>query len=594
MARTPLAHPAFPVVPWLLGRRRRRLGLVLALVLFAPARWLAATSPRHGRPGAAAGRARHGLERLGAAGAHRRRRQHRRRRPALAPGGPAAALHRRARALAAECCTPQPLSVRGQPRLAPAARARGRQRVAVAGQRCSPAWARPGTRCSSTATLRCHARASVRMGRRPALAVAGRAELMALRVASRLSTLRPMGSYRITLQGGAVPGLQLATLEGSLQLSGSGQWVGDRLRFAARPRPRPSAGRAGQPPEHHRPPQRRPLHHLHRLTVMTFRHTLAASSPACCWPAPAALHAQRASEPITLNFVNAEIEAVARTMAAITGRNIVVDPRVKGTITLSTERPVPPAAGLQPVRRHAAPVRLHRGRVRRPAEGGARGRRQAAGRRGVGRLAVGGNQIVTQIFRLNYENANNLVPILRPLISPNNTINVNPGNNSLVITDYADNLQRIGRIIAALDVSNATDVEVIRCRTRWRRTSRRWCSGWSTRRRRRRPAAGAGPGRHLVPHHRHRRAAQQLADRARGQPGAAEPGALLVARLDQPRDGRTQRQHLRGLPEATPRPPSWPRCCAPRWPAWHWRRRPAAARGGDRPVVPADAWSPAA
>jgi general secretion pathway protein D len=53
------------------------------------------------------------------------------------------------------------------------------------------------------------------------------------------------------------------------------------------------------------------------------------------------------------------------------------------------------------------------------------------------------------------------VPILRPLISPNNTINVNPGNNSLVITDYADNLQRIGRIISALDVSNATDVEVI-------------------------------------------------------------------------------------------------------------------------------------
>lgn len=51
--------------------------------------------------------------------------------------------------------------------------------------------------------------------------------------------------------------------------------------------------------------------------------------------------------------------------------------------------------------------------------------------------------------------------MLRPLISPNNTINVNPGNNSLVITDYADNLQRISRIIASTDVSNATDVEVI-------------------------------------------------------------------------------------------------------------------------------------
>jgi general secretion pathway protein D len=69
--------------------------------------------------------------------------------------------------------------------------------------------------------------------------------------------------------------------------------------------------------------------------------------------------------------------------------------------------------------------------------------------------------VVTQIFRLNHEQANNLLPVLRPLISPNNTINVNPGNNSLVITDYADNLQRMARIIASLDVSNAGEVEVI-------------------------------------------------------------------------------------------------------------------------------------
>jgi general secretion pathway protein D len=51
--------------------------------------------------------------------------------------------------------------------------------------------------------------------------------------------------------------------------------------------------------------------------------------------------------------------------------------------------------------------------------------------------------------------------VLRPLISPNNTINANPGNNTLVITDYADNLQRIGKIIAAMDTPAAGDVEVI-------------------------------------------------------------------------------------------------------------------------------------
>jgi general secretion pathway protein N len=64
------------------------------------------------------------------------------------------------------------------------------------------------------------------------LAVAGRAELRAQRISSRLSTLRPMGSYRVTVLGGPTPALQLETLEGALQLTGSGQWVGSRLRFS--------------------------------------------------------------------------------------------------------------------------------------------------------------------------------------------------------------------------------------------------------------------------------------------------------------------------------------------------------------------------
>jgi general secretion pathway protein N len=63
------------------------------------------------------------------------------------------------------------------------------------------------------------------------LAISGRAVLTAQRVSSRLSTLRPMGSYRITVLGGPTPGLRLETIEGALQLSGSGNWVGSRLRF---------------------------------------------------------------------------------------------------------------------------------------------------------------------------------------------------------------------------------------------------------------------------------------------------------------------------------------------------------------------------
>ena len=63
------------------------------------------------------------------------------------------------------------------------------------------------------------------------LGVEGSARLDAQGLSSRLSTLRPMGSYRLALQGSATPGFTLETLEGALQLSGAGQWVGGRLRF---------------------------------------------------------------------------------------------------------------------------------------------------------------------------------------------------------------------------------------------------------------------------------------------------------------------------------------------------------------------------
>ncbi|MET0311470.1 MAG: type II secretion system protein N [Burkholderiaceae bacterium] len=63
------------------------------------------------------------------------------------------------------------------------------------------------------------------------LAIAGSARLEAAQLSSRLSTLRPMGSYSITLNGGPVPTLQLQTLEGALRLTGSGGWAGTRFRF---------------------------------------------------------------------------------------------------------------------------------------------------------------------------------------------------------------------------------------------------------------------------------------------------------------------------------------------------------------------------
>jgi general secretion pathway protein N len=63
------------------------------------------------------------------------------------------------------------------------------------------------------------------------MVLSGQLQLDATDVASRLSTLKPMGSYRATLTGGNPTTLALETLNGSLQLTGSGQWVGNRLHF---------------------------------------------------------------------------------------------------------------------------------------------------------------------------------------------------------------------------------------------------------------------------------------------------------------------------------------------------------------------------
>ena len=171
--------------------------------------------------------------------------------------------------------------------------------------------------------------------------------------------------------------------------------------------------------------------------------------------------AQKPGAPITLNFVGADIEGVARTMGIITGRTMVVDPRVKGTINLSSEKPVAADAAYE---QFLAALRLQGFTVVETA-GLSKVLPEAEGKLQGTEVAIdadnpGGNRILTRIFRLDHENANNLVAVLRPLISPNNTINVNPGNNSLVITDYADNLQRLARVIAAMDLPNATQVEV--------------------------------------------------------------------------------------------------------------------------------------
>jgi general secretion pathway protein D len=164
----------------------------------------------------------------------------------------------------------------------------------------------------------------------------------------------------------------------------------------------------------------------------------------------------------TLNFVDADVDAVARAIAMLLGRPIVVDPRVKGKVTLFTEQGVSNAQAyalfLGSLRGLGFAAVETNGLIKIVPEAEAK---LLAGETSATVGARHGDQVETRVFRLLHENAGNLVPVLRPLISPNNTINVNAGNNSIVITDYADNMTRLGTLIAALDTPSATDVEVM-------------------------------------------------------------------------------------------------------------------------------------
>jgi general secretion pathway protein D len=173
--------------------------------------------------------------------------------------------------------------------------------------------------------------------------------------------------------------------------------------------------------------------------------------------------AQLAHADVTLNFVNADIDQVAKAIGAATGKTIIVDPRVKGQLNLVSENPVPEEQAVKTLQsalrmQGFALVQDHGVlKVVPEADAKLQGVPTYVGNAPTAR----GDQVVTQVFTLKNESANNLLPVLRPLISPNNTIAAYPANNTLVVTDYADNVRRIASIIAGVDTVAGQQVQVV-------------------------------------------------------------------------------------------------------------------------------------
>src|SRR5712692_9146151 len=193
----------------------------------------------------------------------------------------------------------------------------------------------------------------------------------------------------------------------------------------------------------------------------------SAEPPAQPAPAPAPGASAIAVTPrageVVLNFQGADLQAVVKAMSQMTGCNMLIDPRVRGQVTIVSARPMPVAAGYQiflsalktqgitavegpgdsvriiPVAeaKAAAPVNEQEGPPR------------------------GGEQVVTHVVIGQHVAVAQLQNVLRPLMSPTSQLSVYDPANALIITDYADNVRRLLRIVERIDQPASTDVTVI-------------------------------------------------------------------------------------------------------------------------------------
>ncbi len=173
-----------------------------------------------------------------------------------------------------------------------------------------------------------------------------------------------------------------------------------------------------------------------------------------------------ADDMVTLNFVNADIDAVVKAVAEMTGRNFILDPKVKGVVNIVSARPVPRSLVyptlLSALRLQGFAAVEGDGITKIVPEADAKQQGSAVVMGGkAGGVGAGGDRLVTEVFALKYESAVQLVNVLRPLITPNNAIAAVPTGNALVITDYAENLKRIEKIVGSLDVPPAGEAIMV-------------------------------------------------------------------------------------------------------------------------------------
>ncbi len=168
------------------------------------------------------------------------------------------------------------------------------------------------------------------------------------------------------------------------------------------------------------------------------------------------------ADEVTLNFRDADLVAVINSVSQITGKNFIIDPRVKGKVTVISSKPL----NEDEVYNVFLSILQVHGFATIPTKNAIKIIPDATAKQSAAPLTRGrkgpGDQLITRVLQINHISAAQLVPILRPLVAQQGHLAAYAATNVLIISDRASNIERIDRIIRQMDRKSDSDIEIIK------------------------------------------------------------------------------------------------------------------------------------
>ncbi len=168
------------------------------------------------------------------------------------------------------------------------------------------------------------------------------------------------------------------------------------------------------------------------------------------------------AEEVTLNFSDADLVAVINSVSQITGKNFIIDPRVKGKVTVISSKPL----NEEEVYNVFLSILQVHGFATVPTKNAIKIIPDATAKQNAapfsGDSQEPGDQLITRVLTINYINAAQLVPILRPLVAQQGHLAAYATTNVLIISDRVSNIERIDRIIQQMDRETDSEIEIIK------------------------------------------------------------------------------------------------------------------------------------